>query len=319
VHVSTVSRVVNGSEVPIKAETRRRVMRAARKLNYRPNAMARALKLAETGALGMLMPSLRNPVLADMIHGAYERALERGFVVLLAEDSGDVQTERAYTMLVEEGRIDGLMIASASAHSKVGEMVSGRAIPFVYLNRRVPGSGRNVAMRDEEAGRIAAERFLQLGHRRLAVLAGSMELDTAQRRRVGFIEAAGAAHIEPDVVFAAWDSAEGRERMHELLELAPRPTAVFVSNINQALGAVAAIREVGVRVPEDMSVIVCDDDPLVEFLDPRLTTVRMPLAELGAAGVEALIAQIEGDEPEDVLLASAPELIERASTGPPAA
>ena len=167
--------------------------------------------------------------------------------------------------------------------------------------------------------RIAAERFLALGHRRLAVIAGSAELDTAQRRRVGFVEAAAAAGSEPDLVFAAWDAAEGRDRMYELLELAPRPTAVFVSNINQALGAVAAIREAGVRVPEDMSVIACDDDPLVEFLEPRLTTVKMPLAELGAAGVEALISQIEGGEPEDVLLASAPMLVERASTGAPAA
>jgi LacI family transcriptional regulator len=305
--------------VPWLGATQRGWKRSRKLLEYRPNAMARGLKLAETGALGMLVPSLRNPVLADIVHGAFKRAAELGFAVVLAEDTGDEQAERACTMLVEEARTDGIMVASGSAHGAVNERVSSGLIPFIYVNRRLIGSGRNVAMREEDAGRAAMERFLALGHERLALVAGHPELDTAQRRRAGFVEAAVAVGLEPAVVFAAYDEAEGRAAMRELLERDPRPTAIFVSNLNQAIGAVAAIREAGLRVPADLSVIACDDDPLVEFLEPRLTTIRMPLAELGAAGVDALVAQIDGGEPEDVTVATPPMLVERGSTGAPAA
>jgi LacI family transcriptional regulator len=319
VHASTASRVLNSSTVPIGDETRRRVLQAARRLHYRPNAIARGLKLAETGALGLLVPSLRNPVFADIIHGAFRRAAERGFVVLLVEDTGDVEAQRAYRSLVEEGRIDGVLVASARAGSSVLERLGTGAFPSVFLNRRQIGSGRNVAMREEDAGRIAAERFLELGHRRLGQLAGLSELDTAQRRMAGFVETAAREGIKPEVVRASYEEADARAAMRELLALDPRPTAIFISNLNQAIGAVAAVRDAGVRVPEELSLIACDDDPIIDFLEPLLTTIRMPLAELGAAAVDALLAQIDGGEPEDVVVPVAPELVERDSTAPPAA
>ena len=172
-HVSTVSRVLNGgSEAAVRPETRLRIEEAATRLRYRPNAMARGLKLASTGALGLLVPSLRNPVYSAIIRGAFDRAWERQFVVLLAEDIGASSAQQAYERLVEEGRIDGLLIASARPGSPLFDHLVDDPIPCVFVNRRHLGSGRNAAMREEDAGRLAAEHLLGLGHTRLAHISG---------------------------------------------------------------------------------------------------------------------------------------------------
>lgn len=318
VSIATVSRVLNGSSLPIRADTQERVRAAARRLRYRPNAAARGLKTAATGALGMLVPSLRNPVYSEIIRGAFECAWDRGFVVVLVEDSGTPAAQQAYERLVQERRIDGLLIASSRADNRsLLEHLIAESVPCVFVNRRLARSGRNVVMREEYAGRIAAEHLLELGHTRLAHLAGPSGLDTADRRRNGFVRAASRAGVAAAVRHAAFDEAAGFGAMGELLDTSPRPTAVFVSNVNQAIGAVAAVRRRDLRIPADLSLITNDEDPFVEYLECPLTTIRMPLGELGRTGVDALIAQISGAQPTDVLVPTAPEIVVRGSTARP--
>src|SRR5207302_1711958 len=150
-------------------------------------------------------------------------------------------------------RIDGVLIQSArlgdSAH--LGAFVTG-LVPCVFMDRRHPGSGRNVSMRDGDAGRLACEHFLELGHRSLGHLAGPADLDTVVRRRDGFVGRARSAGIEPVVLAAGLSEEEGYRAMRALLERDPAPTAVYIANINQALGAAAAVRESGRRVPEEL-------------------------------------------------------------------
>lgn len=319
VHLSTVSRVINSSgDVAVRPETRQRILDAARALQYHPNAIARGLKLAVTGTLGLLVPSLRNPVNSPIIRGAFDRAWERSFVVVLAEDDGESETAAdAYARLVEERRIDGVLIQSARlgnpAH--LGAFMTG-LVPCVFMDRRHPDSGRNVSMRDGDAGRLAAEHFLELGHRSLGHLAGPDDLDTVVRRRDGFVGRAREVGLEPVVVAAGLSEEQGYRAMRALLEREPAPTAVYIANINQALGAVAAVRESGRRVPEELSLVCHDDDPVCVFLDTPLTALRMPLEELGAAAVDALIEQIRGSRGQDVVIETAPELVLRRSTAP---
>jgi LacI family transcriptional regulator len=321
VHVSTASRVLNSSvDVAIREETRERIIESARRLRYRPNAMARGLKLAATGALGLLVPSLRNPVNSPIIRGAFDRAWAEGFVVLLAEDSGAGGTpEQAYERLVEEGRIDGLLIQSARLGNPMLDHFTAGTVPCVFIDRRHPGSGRNVCMRDEDAGRLAAEHFLELGHVRLGHLAGPPELDTVKRRCDGFVARAREAQIEPRLEVAELSEREGYEGMRRLLAHSPPPTAVFIANVNQAVGALAAVREEQLRPPDELSLICHDDDPVCEFLDVPLTAIDMPLYALGAAAVDALIEQIQGAAPRDVVVDTAPRLVLRGSTAPPPA
>lgn len=316
VHVSTVSRVLRGTQSSIPPETQERIVASARRLRYRPNAMARGLRLATAGAVGLLVPSLRNPVLAAIIRGAFARAWEREYVVLLAEDTPTSPGARAYERMVGEGRIDGLLVASARPEGPSLPPV-GEGVPLVYVNRRHSGSGRNVFMREEDAGRLAAEHLLDLGHRQLAHIAGEAGLDTADRRRQGFTEAATTAGADVTVAHAAFDERGGRDAMVELLGGPIPPTAVFASNINQAIGAFAGARAIGARIPGDVSLVGYDDDPVAEYLEAPLTAIAMPLDELGRAAVDVLIDQIEGSPPRDVLVDRAPRLIIRKSTAEP--
>ncbi len=318
VHVSTVSRVINGrGEVSVRPETRERILTAAQELQYRPNAIARGLRLATTGTLGLLVPSLRNPVNSPIIRGAFDRAWERNFVLVLAEDTGESETaEDAYERLVEEGRIDGLLIQSARIGNPHLDAFASGPVPCVFMDRAHPGSGRNVTMRDADAGRMVAEHFLGLGHRFLAHLAGPVDLDTVARRRDGFVEGARARNTEPLVVQAALSEEAGYGAMRGLLDQAAAPTAVFIANINQALGAVAAVREARVRVPEELSLVCHDDDPVCDFLDTPITAVRMPLHELGSTAVDVLLDQVGGGAPRNVVVEAEPELVVRRSTGP---
>ena len=293
-HVSTVSRVINGrGDVAVRPETRQRILEAAETLQYRPHAIARGLKLSTTGTLGLLVPSLRNPVNSPIVRGAFDRAWERSFVLVLAEDTGESDAaEDAYRRLIEEGRIDGLLIQSARLGNPHLDHFATSSVPCVFMDRAHPRSGRNVTMRDDDAGRIVAEHFLELGHRALAHLAGPSELDTVTRRRLGFVSAARDANVEPVVAEAGLTEEAGHRAMLELIAHPARPTAVFIANISQALGAVAAVRESGLGVPGDLSLVCHDDDPVCDYLDAPLTAIRMPLHELGSAAVDALLEQV---------------------------
>jgi LacI family transcriptional regulator len=315
VHVSTVSRVLNGSQtITVRPETRQRIIDTARRLRYRPNAIARGLKTASAGALGLLVPSLRNPVYSSIIRGAFDRAWAGGMVVLLAEDTGGTSAQQAYESLVGEGRIDGLLIASARPGNPILKRFAEDLVPCVFVNRRHRGSGCNVSMREEDAGRIAAEHLLELGHHRLGHLSGPQRLDTARRRMQGFVDVAKAAGAEVQIEEAAFDERGGAQAMATLLTGRRPPTGVFVSNINQSVGALAAARLHGVSVPADVSVVGYDDDPLAEYLQVPLTAIRMPLWELGATAVDVLVEQLHGGAPRDLELETPPQLIVREST-----
>jgi LacI family transcriptional regulator len=318
VHVSTASRVINGTgDLTIRPETRQRILDTADQLRYRPNAIARGLKTATAGAIGLLIPSLRNPVLSEITRGAFDRAWERGYVVLLAEDNAHSKAVDAYERLVGEGRIDGILVASTRPSSPLPARFAADEVPCVFVNRRHVGSGRNVSMREEDAGRIAAEHLLELGHRRLAHLSGPADLDTARRRRNGFVAAAEKAGAKVTVRSAPFDERGGHEAMTRLLRRSPTPTGVFISNINQAVGAMAGARDAGFDVPAQVSLIGYDDDPMGQYLQAPLTAIGMPLYELGSVAADALIDQVEGEAPRDVVIDTPPRLVIRGSTASP--
>ncbi len=190
-------------------------------------------------------------------------------------------------------------------------------IPSVFVNRRHLGSGRNAAMREEDAGRLAAEHLLGLGHTRLAHISGPPELDTARRRAEGFVHTVRAAGHRCSVVAAPFDERGGMVGMQELLDRRTPPTGVFASNINQAVGAIAGARMTGISIPGQLSLIGYDDDPLCDCLEVPLTAIRMPLSELGRVAVDALIDQVEGAAPRDITVQTPPELVLRGSTASP--
>ncbi|HYH32056.1 MAG TPA: LacI family DNA-binding transcriptional regulator [Pseudonocardia sp.] len=313
---SVVSRVLNDDPtLNVRPETRERIRATAIELGYRPHAGARALAGAEARALALLVPDLSNPAYTRIIRGAYRRAREHGYVVLLAEDTTDDEADESFADLVVAGRVDGLLIASARPSHQLLSSTRLARIPHVFVNREVPGSGRNVGMDLAAASAVAVRHLHDLGHRRIGLVSGPAELQPARAREHGFVAQLGDLGVAADRIARAPFSEEGgAQAAARLLERDPLPTALYCSTLSQAVGALHAVRVRGLRVPADVSVVSYDDLPLAGYLDPPLTTVAMPLLELGAAAVDAVLGQLAGVAPADVAVSTPPVVVERAST-----
>ncbi|WP_217237530.1 LacI family DNA-binding transcriptional regulator [Streptomyces sp. AC555_RSS877] len=320
---ATVSKVLNGREdLSVRPETRRRVHEAATALGYRPHSGARALAGASTHAFALLVPALANPTYVTIARGAYQRARELGYLSLLAEDFEGQEADESFNDLVQEGRVDGLLIASARPGHPLLDALSRSPIPHVFLNRSVEGSGRNVTMDVARSSVTALDHLHGLGHRAIGHVAGPSGITPSDARKHAFLRHADALRLSAAPV-ASGDFTEdgGVSATLELLrpDAGTRPpvTALYTSSLAQAIGAMAAIRGLGLRIPEDISIVGNDDLPVAAHLSPPLTTVAMPLYELGTAAVDALVAAIQGAPVGDVLVPTEPRLVLRGSTARP--
>jgi DNA-binding LacI/PurR family transcriptional regulator len=193
------SRILNDDPtLTVGEELRRRVLDAARELGYRPHAAARSLRRAATGALGLLVPALGNPVYTQLMRGAFRRAGELGFTVVLAEDFEEQEAGELFARLVLEGRIDALMIGSIRVDHPLLPLLAERPVPHVFVNRGVSRSGRNVVMNDARAVELAVGHLVSLGHRSLVHLAGPPGLDPAERGQPGARRAERRLGAGPD-------------------------------------------------------------------------------------------------------------------------
>lgn len=316
---SVVSRTLNGdATLNIREETRARIFETAAALGYEPHAGAQALAGARTRALALLIPDLTNAVYARIARSAYQRAREHGFVVLLAEDTEDSRSQSDYTDLVGAGRVEGLLIASArEGHPLLAEGRLDR-VPHVFVNRSVAGSNRNVGVDLRGASGAAFTYLHGLGHRSMGHISGPGDLTPARERERGFIQAAAAAGVEtPCVAREAYTEEGGYAAVHRLLADTPALTAIYAGTFSQSVGALKALQALGRRVPEDVSVLSYDDLPLAAYLQPSLTTMALPIQDLGAAAIDALLSQLQGAPPRDIVLGGQPTIIERDSTAPP--
>jgi LacI family transcriptional regulator len=312
VDASVVSRVLSGdARLSIRPETRQRVLAAAAQLDYRPNTAARTLKTARTMAIGMIVPDLANQNYATIAQGAEERAATAGYTLLVATGSPTMRLTDLH------GRIDGLLVAMATSETpRLGDF--GVGIPALLVNRREPCGIPSVTVDDETGAALATEHLIALGHQRIAQVAGPQNADTARRRLRGYGSALERAGIEVDpelIAEASFDEAGGHVAASRLLKLGP--TALFVANVRAAIGVIAAARRLGLAIPADVSIVGFHDAPFASYLDPALTTVRMPLVEMGRQAVDNLLALLAGQSVEDVTVATPPELVVRASTAPP--
>ncbi len=309
------SRILNGDPtLSVSDELRSRVVSVARELGYRPHAAARGLRLAQTGALGILVPALDNPVYTQLVRGAFQRAGERAFTVVLAEDFEEQEAGETFARLVLEGRIDGLIVASTHPRHPLLELLSERPVPHVFVNRAHRGSGRNVIADDAVGVELAVGHLAALGHRRLAHVAGPRALDPVERRAAAFVAAAARHGLEHQVVHTEFDEESGAEATRILLASPRRPTAIFTCTARQGLGVLSAAWNAGLSVPGDLSLVAYADVRLLRYVVPPVTAVEAPLFELGAAAVDALLDQIASGNGRDVVVDARPRLVVRSST-----
>jgi LacI family transcriptional regulator len=315
---SIVSRVLrNDPHLKIRPETRERVLRAAAELNYRPNAAARSLRTARTMMIGMVVPDLANVVYERIARGVSERAVPAGYVVMVAAGSAGMQLGEI------AGRVDGLLFGGATDEATAPGEVEDDGVPMVLVNRRERWGVPTATVDDQAGTALAARHLIALGHTRIAHIGGPHNADTGRRRLLGFRRAMEAASLEvPEefVVEARYDEESGYAATARLLEASPRPSAIVASNLLGAVGAMAAVSAAGLRIPQDVSLVGFHDAALAAYLNPPLTTVRMPLEEMGRRAVDGLLALMRGEsDVDDVEVREPPELVVRGSTAAPGA
>lgn len=317
---TTVSFVINGrAGVQIPAETRRRVELAARELGYHPHGAARQLAGGASMTLGLVLRQSAEQVsadalLADTLWGIAAAARAGGYRVLvepLAPDNG------SYAELLRSQRADGLIVSGPRRDDTELDALVRDGFPIVIQGSRPDLPVPSVDVDNRAGARIAVEHLISLGHRTIGCITNApLAYTAAAERLAGYRDALLAAGIEPDdrlVVEGAFDAASGHEAVIRLLERA-RPTAIFVASDVVAIGALRGLRDAGLHVPADVSVVGFDDIPLAEHVDPPLTTVRLPAHSLGVAAGQLLVNRVAGrDVPERTLLPT--QLVIRESTG----
>ena len=283
-------------------------------MGYIPNPAAASLKTARTSSLGIVLPNLFNPGGAVIAQGAGAQAAAAGYLLLVATGSA-----RECLPLLES-RVDGILVASATSEPGALPDATAVHVPLLLVNRHEPGPFVGIVVDDEAAARIATEYLLSLGHVDLGHVAGPRQTDTSRRRRAGFEFALTHRSLPVRTEWIAegpYDEGGGYNAASVILSQDPRPTALLVSNLLATVGVLAAARRLNIDVPGDLSLITFDDVALAMYLDPPITTVRLPLLDLGRQAVSVIVGMIGGAGPEDIVVDSPPEVVLRQSCAPP--
>lgn len=305
----TVSRVMNGTGY-VHVETRERVMRVAREMNYRRNGLARGLKRQCTETVGMVIGDIANPFAAELSRGVREVLDEQGYSLFLCVSEHTAKEDvQAFDSLADH-RADGIIVAtraSKSGNERLSELIDS-GIPVSLIGRDFRHPHADLVMADNLKGGYEATRHLiELGHKRIGFIGVSLVEGLRLKRFQGYLEALKEHDlaVEEQLIVGGRNGSEqmpgysteemGYDGMIKLLDLNQRPTAVFARNDYTAMGALNAIKRAGLRIPEDMALVGYDDIPLASHTSPRLTTVRQPTRDQGKTAAQFLLQRIKGD------------------------
>ncbi len=321
VSIGTVSNVLRGT-ARVSAALRERVEKVIRELDYHPNEIARSLKVNQTYMLGMVLPDITNPFFPEIIRGAEDQAFSRGYLLVTANTDEQGDRERRVLSMLRSRRVDGILLACApgadTTHIR-GVIDSG--IPVVCLDRCVPGVKLDCVLLDNVRGAEECVRYLvRVGYRSIAIITGSLGLQTAQERLRGYelaLEECGIP-VSRELVFEGDFRREAGYRLgKEILLKRTRPSAIFVCNGVMTLGVLQAFEEMKVRCPQDVALATFDDLVIDQSFHPRLTVVAQPGYEIGSRGATLLMDRIEGKTTKKPFVTRIPPtFIVRESTAP---
>lgn len=323
VSIKTVSRVVN-NEPNVSDKTRDKVLKAIGSLNYQPSAAARILSGKKSYGIGLVY---ENPhefsYVGGVLNGALKACEDEGFTLLLRPLTlPDPNIAETVTQFVLQTRVDGLLLPAPLSDMKdVLDVLREQSVPFALMAPTTPVEDAiNILCAEEEASFQLTLHLLELGHRRLGFIKGHPDHGDSEKRFSGYCRALEASGIALDQSFVRqgyFDFESGRRAAAELLQFEIRPTVIIASNDDMAAGALFEVREQGLSVPSDMSLVGFDDTPLASHLWPPMTTVRQPIVEMADAAVRALIRTIRGEELTNRTTDFNCEVILRQSTAPP--
>ncbi|MEM5385167.1 LacI family DNA-binding transcriptional regulator [Paraburkholderia phymatum] len=318
VSFTTVSHVVNNTR-PVSADVRSKVELAIRQLNYVPSAVARSLKARSTATIGLVVPNSTNPYFAELARGIEDGCARNGYCVFFCNSDDDPAKQRNYLRVLQEKRIDGLIVASAGDDVTLATTLADSREPLVIVDRNIEGVSADLVQIDHEKGAYLATRhLLQLGHSKIGCITGPIETAVSAMRVHGFIRAMAERGIEiaPNGIVESDFSGSGGYRAAGQLFDTVQPTAIFACNDMMGIGALRAAAERGLRVPQDCSVIGFDDIELGRFTYPALSTVGQSVRALGEMAAQTLIERINGTAADSTFRRRviAPRLILREST-----
>lgn len=340
---STVSRALNiRTSVLLRPETVARVLAASEKLGYRPNVLARGLRTQRTNTVGLLLPDVTNPFFPPIIRGIEDVFGPAGYMLLIANTDNVAEREDQWLDNLVARQVDGMMLATSHLDIATDADRLG-GIPFILVNRRDRTDVVPSVVPDDAVGvRLVVEHLHALGHREIGLVSGPLNTSTGRVRRDTFLEVCASLGLPTDMVVHAdlYDLPSGRNATELLLNThGTRPTAIFASNDLLAAGALTALRARGLRVPSDVSLVGYNDIPLVDLLDPALTTVHVDQYEMGHQAALLMLTLLAQDSvpppvqdpgttpPKDVIdgptpasersVTIIPELIIRRSTSAP--
>jgi len=320
VHHSTVSRALDADQKSkISPKVVRQVENAAQKLGYTPNIAASALRRNRSYAVGVLVPDITNPVFPPILRGIQDVAEAQGYTVIISNtDDTALKEQNAFRMM--QGRaIEGMIMATARLDDPIVDECRRNRIPLVLVNRTVGETGVNAVVVDEDFGvRTALDHLFELGHKKIAHIAGPLDTSTGAARKRSFeaylkLHDFDASLVETTKKFTV---DEGYDACNRLLKRGDAFTAVVAGNDLLALGCIDALQAVGKSVPGDVSVVGGNDIPMLSRMSPALTTVKIPKYEMGSQATTILFDSIEGKDRDPLVIRLQPSLIVRESTGP---
>ncbi|OUS75018.1 hypothetical protein B1748_19135 [Paenibacillus sp. MY03] len=327
---ATVSRVLSGSDYPVSEAMREKIKKAAKQLNYTPNLVGRQLKTNTSMTIGIIVPSISNPFYSEVVLGMEEIARQKGYHVLLCNSHQDIELEKNYFKTLLENQVRGVIISSISQETGVLTEYSEKGGCVISIDQAQENPTVFQVNYDyRRGGYMAVQHLLELGHRRIAYVTAPLDRPSRLGIYKGYQDAMREyeANVSEELVRVA-DKQEGRyydgkyefnngkKLAKQLLELSPdkRPTAILACNDSTAMGVMYELREQGVRVPDDMSVMGFDNVDLSIMTAPPLTTIEHPKAEMGKFACNMLFQVLEGDAGNIQEIMLQPKLVLRQST-----
>lgn len=317
VSVATVSYVINNGPRPVSSEARERVEEAIAALGYYPNELARSLRIQHTSTVGLIIPNSANPFYAEVARELERVCAAEGFLMLLCNSERDPAREVRFVQMLRAKQVDGAVITPHSDTLTLLQPLLAAHIPVVVLEHAIPHM-HCIAIDDLEGGRLATRHLIGLGHTRIGLIRRRPITALSMQRHEGYrleLARAGIPYDSSLVVQSGPLQADGYAAMQQLLAQKNRSTAVFTHNDIVALGAMRAIYDAGLRVPDDLSVVGYDDISAAPYLVPPLTTIRSPKAEMGALAAMTILRLVQDPESTSPRTTMLPvELVVRGST-----
>lgn len=322
VHAATASRALNPrTRRLVNDATAERVRQVAERLGYRPNPIARSLKTSRSASVGVVVPDITNPLFPPIVRGVEDALSPAGYNAWIVNTDNDADREAALVSSLRSRQVDGLIVATARLKHTLIEDLVAENFPLVLVNRRIESPSVPAVTGDDAGGvLLAVQHLVELGHRRIAHLAGPQWTSTGQGRLRAYRAAVAEFGLsaDPDLVVAcdAWSETEGSRGTAELLNSGADFTAVVAGNDLLALGCYDVMHERGLRCPQDLSVVGFNDIPFIDKLRPPLTTVRIPHYQIGTEAARLLLERIDNpDTPVKSILLPL-TLVHRQSSAP---